>query len=286
LISHKSFDKVWFNDAVVNRDACLGLDNRAFRYGDGLVETIRLMRGELLFFHDHIERLFHGMHALYMQKPVHWDARFIYECVGRLLTVNNLESSARIRLQVWRTGDGIYAPLHQGVGFFIDVEEASDAYSFNESGLSAENVIGVRKIHDRIANVKTSSMLTYVVAAMEATHKKVDIGFVFNERNMLADAPGRNVFIIEQGKVVTPPLTDACVAGVFRLQLVELLRGHNIVTLEESIDAKRLEHADEIFVTNVVQGIQPVTAYAGKTFSTIQTKELFKLFLNHLRDAG
>lgn len=278
--------KLWYNGLLRDRADVEFITNRAFRYGDGLIETIRMMRGELLFFHDHIERMLHGMQALMMPAAPHRDARFFYECISRVLEGNGLATAARIRIQVWRTGEGLYAPVHQGVDFLIEVAETDEGYAFNESGLSAGVMRGVRKTHDRLSNVKTSSALTYVLAALEAQEQKVNVGFVLNERNTIADAPGRNVFIVEEGKVVTPPLTDACVAGVFRMQLLELLRSHKIVTLEESISPERLGDADEIFVTNVTDGIQPVTTFGGKTYGSNQTKELFKLFSNHLLHAG
>ena len=165
-----------------------------------------MLRGELLFFHDHVERLFHGMQALGIPKPALWDARLLYECVSRVLMANNADSSARIRIQVWRTGDGLYNPANQGAGLLIEATVIPEDYAFNEIGLKAVVATNVIKSIDRIANVKTSSMLPYVLAAQEAAAQNADVGFVMNARNTLADAPGRNVFVIEAGKVVTPPL--------------------------------------------------------------------------------
>jgi branched-subunit amino acid aminotransferase/4-amino-4-deoxychorismate lyase len=97
---------------LIDRSEIDFVNNRAFRFGDGLIETIRMSRGELLFFHDHIERMQAGMQALMMKPPSHWDARFFYECISRVLTANNFDNSARIRIQLWRTGEGLYAPGH------------------------------------------------------------------------------------------------------------------------------------------------------------------------------
>ena len=273
---------IWIDGGVAERAAFDPARNRAFRYGDGLIETVRLSRGELLFFHDHMDRMFAGLQALMLPVEAGWDARFFYERIGRLLTANGVTSSARIRIQVWRTGEGLYAPSHQGADFLIETTEATDQYEFNDAGFSAGVSQNVRKTYDRLANVKTSSALTYVMAALEAKEKNKDLLFVLNERGVVADAPGRNVFILEKGNVITPPLTDAGVAGVFRFQLLELLRSHNIVTREESIDAKRLAEAEEIFVTNVMDGIQPVTMFEAKAKPAVQSKELYRLFRNHL----
>lgn len=277
--------KVWYNGSLRERTDASFLDNRAFRYGDGLIETIRMMRGELLFFHDHLERMFAGMDALLMQRPSHWDARFFFNAIERVLTGNGFTTSARIRIQVWRTGDGIYHTNHQGVDYAVEADETMEMYEFHSAGYSANVVTSVRKIHDRIANVKTSSAMTYIVAAQEAKSKNVNVGIVLNERSNVADAPGRNVFLVEKGRVVTPPLTDGCVAGVFRFQLLALLRSHKIVAVEESISTERLEAAGEIFVTNVVDGIQPITSFNKKVYPALQSKELQKLFLNHLLHA-
>lgn len=225
------------------------------------------------------------MQAMMMSLDARWNARFFFDAVGSLLTANNMDSSARIRIQVWRTGEGLYAPSHQGVEMMIEVRDAEDGYNYNDTGFSSDVSAFVRKSYDRLANVKTSSALPYVTAALEAQSRSVDLLFVLNERNAIADAPGRNVFILEKGKVITPPLTDAPVAGVFRFQLLQLLRAHNVVAIEESISPERMSAADEIFVTNVTQGIQPVTSFRGKAFPAVQSKELFKLFRNHLLHA-
>lgn len=273
---------VWFNGGITDQPQIDVRTNRAFRYGDGLIETICMQRGELLFFHDHMDRLFAGMQALMLPLDVRWNARYFYDCITRILLANEFDTAARIRIQIWRTGEGFYKPLHQGVDVLIETTETKDEYMFNDVGLSADVSTSVRKVYDRLANVKTMSALTYVIAALESQSKNVDLMFVLNERNAIADVPGRNVFILEKGKVITPPLTDAPVAGVFRHQLLQLLRSHQIITLEESISVERLGAADEIFVTNVTEGIQPITTFQNKTYPTVQSKELYRLFRNHL----
>jgi branched-subunit amino acid aminotransferase/4-amino-4-deoxychorismate lyase len=277
--------RVWFNGALRDANDISWAQNRAFRYGDGLIETMRMLRGELLFFHDHIERMLHGAHELMLPVPSHWDAKFFYDRITQVLTANAYDASARIRIQLWRTGEGLHTPIHQGVDFIIETTEAKSEYTYNDTGLKAVVVNGIRKTYDRLANVKTSSALSYVLAAIEAQQQKADVGLVLNDRGTIADAVGRNVFILEKGKVVTPPLTDAGVAGVFRLQLMQLVRSHGIVMLEASITPERLGDADEIFVTNVTDGIQPISQFNGKSFPTQQTKELYRLFRNHLLHA-
>jgi branched-chain amino acid aminotransferase len=84
--------------------------NRAFRYGDALFETIRLMNGEILYFEKHLARLKRSMDLLSMIWPEAFSFQQLHLLIRHLDQVNNLGGNARIRMEVFRNEGGYYAP--------------------------------------------------------------------------------------------------------------------------------------------------------------------------------
>src|SRR5688572_16669538 len=84
--------------------------NRAFRYGDAVFETIRLMNGEILFFEKHLARLRRSMEMLSMNWPSTFSFQQLHLLIRHLDQVNNLGGNARIRFEVYRKEGGYYTP--------------------------------------------------------------------------------------------------------------------------------------------------------------------------------
>src|SRR5471030_1349521 len=99
-----------FNGEILSADTKLfTLKNRAFRYGDGLFESMRLMKGELKFADLHADRLQRGMKALKIDGYSQMDAWFLKDRVDTLATRNKCKHG-RVRLTVYRDSDGLYTP--------------------------------------------------------------------------------------------------------------------------------------------------------------------------------
>lgn len=261
-------------------------DSRAFRYGDGLFESIRILHGEILFFHDHLARLTAGMQALKITVPQEWNHHFFYQIICTLMEQNNLTDSGRIRIQVWRNGGGRYTPENNAPEIMIEVTATDESdFIWLEKGLTIDIAKNVRKAYDITSNIKTCSSLTYVIASIEAKEAHCDEMLIENAYGKIADACSGNIFIVTKGKIITPSLRDAPVAGVFRSNLLEMLRHEKFAVIEESITADDVLHADEAFITNVTRGIRPVRTFRDKTYSTAFTKIIFDRFLEFLAAA-
>lgn len=260
-------------------------DSRAFRYGDGLFESIRILRGEILFFHDHIQRLLAGMHALKIHVPKEWDHHFFYHIICSLMEQNRITTTGRIRIQVWRGGSGRYTPVSHHPELMVEVEPMNETdYTWLEKGLKIDVAKSVRKAYDITSNIKTSSSLTYVLASIEAVEAACDELLIENAYGKIADTCSGNVFLINKGKIITPSLRDAPVAGVFRSNLMDMLRHEKFSVLEESITLDDVLQADEVFVTNATRGIRPVAQCRSKTYSTSITKIIYDRFNEFLAD--
>src|SRR5690554_3374314 len=110
-----------FNSKLLpEHEAAITADNRAFRYGDGLFETMRWMDGKIRFLHHHLDRLHEGMRMLQLEHAASFDEQFIHTRAAALIRKNNLEGHhVRLRLQVYRDGGGLYSPQQNNAAYVL-----------------------------------------------------------------------------------------------------------------------------------------------------------------------
>jgi branched-subunit amino acid aminotransferase/4-amino-4-deoxychorismate lyase len=241
--------------------------NRAFRYGDALFETIRLMQGEILFFEKHLARLSSGMKLLGMNH--HEDLTFhnLYLSIRHLDQVNNLKGNGRIRLEVFRNDGGLYTPHSNDVSYHIETSAVTlPKYQLNDSGLKIEIYTEIKKPVSRLSNLKSSNALYYVMAGLYKKQNGYGDCLVLNTDNGVTEAISSNLFMMVNGAVHTPALSEACVAGVMRENLIEHLEANGIAVIQKRITVEDLLKADEIFLTDVIHGIRWVSAFRTKRY--------------------
>ena len=265
-----------------SKERLIQLSNRAFRYGDGLFETIRIHEGEILFFADHMDRMLSGMKALQIIVPDYYSSFFFHKQIVELGYKNQVQGNARIRITICREGNGLYEPVNSSAEYFIEVSMLNKGFEWMNEGCVVNVAQGVEKNYSSFSFIKSLNALPYVMAALYKKNNRLGDCILINSHNNIADAISSNVFWIEKEMVFTPPLSDGGIDGIMRKNLIRILKNNNISVEEKSINAEDLKSADEIFLTNVVWGIKPITEMVGKKFSTSITKELFELLLKTL----
>ncbi len=241
--------------------------NRAFRYGDAVFETIRLMQGEILFFEKHLSRLSRSMKLLGMNP--HDDLTFhnLYLSIRHLDQVNNLKGNGRIRLEVFRNDGGLYTPYSNDVSYVMETTPiVSKSYQLNENGLKIELYTDIKKPVSGLSNLKSSNALYYVMAGLYKNLLKSGDCLVLNTDNRIAEAISSNIFLVSKEVISTPSLSEACVAGVMRETVIEHLKKQGISVHEKGIAIEDLLAADEVFLTDVINGIRWVGAFRNKRF--------------------
>lgn len=265
-----------FNGNIVEGNQPLfTASNRAFRYGDAVFETIRLMDGEILFFEKHLRRLKSSMDLLGMDP--HTDLTFhnLYLSIRHLDQVNNLKGNGRIRLEVFRNDGGLYTPQDNGVSYLIESSTlANKNYQLNETGLKIEVYTDIKKPVSRLSNLKSSNALYYVMAGLHK--RKLNIGdcLVLNTEDRIAEAISSNIFILKGGKLYTPSTAEACVAGIMRDNIIEYMSAQGNKVVEGAISIEDLLSAEEIFLTDVIHGIRWVGAFRNKRYFNTYSKQL------------
>ncbi len=248
-------------------EAVLQVDNRAFMYGDGLFETIRVVEGNPCFFNDHYTRLTEGMQALKMEIPPYFTPERLMENCQLLLQKNGLHKGARLRLTVFRNPGGFYQPTDNNISYTLVSKAVEfDAYQLNDVGLSIDVYTDIKKPINRLANYKTLNTQLFVMAALDAKEKFLNDMLILNEKGNVIETSNSNVFLVSNGVLYTPSLEEGCLAGVMRMQIVNIALQSKLKVYECALTPQRLLGADEIFVTNTAKGIQWIGRYRAKRF--------------------
>jgi branched-chain amino acid aminotransferase len=263
------------NGEVVSNKTPYLTDNRAFRYGDGLFETIRVIDGRPVNLQSHVDRLFQGAKTLSFSIPSHYSLDFFKSEIGKLIGSNNVEGGAKIRLHLYRSGYGTYRSSEDTVRYLITAEEvANNCYTINAEGLSVDVFSEMKKERNILSSLKTANSLLYVMAMNFAKKNKLDEAFILNTNGHIIECSQSNVFLVSNGVLYTPPLSDGCVGGTMRMNLINLAIEKKVTIYESSLTPQNLLAADEIILTNAVQGVQWVGAFRSKRYYNKVAREL------------
>jgi len=235
----------------------ISVDNRTFRYGDGCFETMKMVKGTIQLFPFHFERLWYTMEQLQMECPPHLSAAKLEQQIIQLAQANHHSENARIRLTVFRGSGGLYDPEPRYPHFLIQSWEGPELRSFIQvNGIDLCVYPHAQKSCDRFASLKTSQFLPYAMAARWAKQHHCNDAIVFNAHNRVADTTIANLFILKNGQVITPPLSEGAVDGVMRRYLLQKLHANQYPVAEKPVTVEDLQSAEEIFLTNVISGIR------------------------------
>lgn len=268
LSSPKAGTFINFNgDLLPSETAVLTADNRGFRYGDGLFETMKVEQGRLLLERYHFERLLAGVRLLQFELPAFFTAEKLAGQVLELCQKNGHQASARVRLVVFRGDGGLYDPINHFPHYIIQTWPLSPgSHLLNENGLAIDIFPEGRKACDSFANLKSNNYLLYVLAALYARKHRLNDCLVLNSHDRIADSTIANLFYCRQGRIYTPPLTEGGVAGVMRRYLLEFLPGAGFSVEEKETCREDLEGAEEVFLTNALKGIKWVRSFGATTY--------------------
>ncbi|HRI20160.1 MAG TPA: aminotransferase class IV [Panacibacter sp.] len=259
-------------------------NNRSFRYGDGCFETIKMMHGKMILEDFHFERLFSSLESLQFEPPAFFTPQYLKEQIAELAKKNYHEKLARIRLMIFRGNGGLYDAENHFPNYLIQSWALSPANNeLNENGLVIDIYKDARKICDGFSHIKSNNYLSYAMAAFWAKKNKLNDALLLNPYDKIADATIANVFIVKDGIIQTPAVTEGCVGGIMRRYLLKSVRNENMPVEETSITVDALLQAQEIFLTNAAYGIKwvkqcGVNGYTNSTAELLHKKFIVPIF--------
>lgn len=253
---------------IPEKEAILTSENRSFRYGDGLFETMRWMDGDVRFLDYHIERLQNGMALLHMNNPERFDAQFIRTQAEKLIRKNNLESDhVRLRLHVFRDGGGLYSPSQNKASYVLGCSKLDkEELRHRKLGLIVDVYPEYRKAANELSGIKSANALVYVMAGLYRKNKGLDDVVILNQDGYVCESLSSNVFFWYEKRLYTPAISEGCIAGVMRRVVIEMALDSGLEVVEAQIHPDIMREADEIFHTNAIQGVQWVMGYKQKRY--------------------
>ncbi|MFV8355429.1 aminotransferase class IV [Flavobacterium sp. XS1P32] len=259
-----------FNGTIISEDATVLTKNRAFLYGDAVFETIKIINNKILFLEDHYFRLMSAMRVLRMEIPMNFTMEFLEEQILSIAENNQVIDSARARITVYRNDGGYYLPQNNSVSYLIHaVGLENKAYTIENKRYEVDLYKDFYITKQLLSSVKTTNKIINITGSIYANENGLDNCLLLNDSKNVVEALQGNIFMLQGNKLITPPISEGCLNGVMRRQIISLAKKiENIEVVEGVISPFDLQKADELFITNVIKGIQPITQYRKKEFST------------------
>ncbi len=274
-----------YNGALFHRDdLCISPGNRAFRYGDGVFETIKVARGKVLWADKHFSRIMKGSHILQLNMPADWTQHRFEEHIIQLYSANHPnQGPARIRLSLFRDQGGFYAPLTNNAAFLIESEPLDhELFILNTKGVSIDLYEHIRKPVNLLSALKSINAQLYVLASLHKREQGTGDCLLMNEFGHIAEATSSNLFIKQKGLLITPPLSEGCVDGVMRRVIIEVAASQQISLKEQPIRPADLKKAEEVFLTNTIHGVRWVSNYQDRMYGNTLSSQLIEALNNRI----
>jgi len=269
-----------FNGTLLEKETSIFTrDNRGFKYGDAIFETMKVINGTVVFLEDHYFRLMASMRMLRMEIPMSFTMQFMEEEILKVVAINELDTQARVRISVFRNDGGLYTPVTNKVSFVIEVTSLKTVFKpVYEVDIFKDFYVQA----SLLSTIKTSNRLLNTLASIYSQENDLDNCILINDKKNVVEAINGNLFMVKGTTITTPPLSDGCVKGIIRKKIIGLIKDAKQYTLVEGkISPFDLQKADELFITNTILGVQPITKYR-KTFYTFKAAKEFAIQLDTL----
>ncbi|MBS4065971.1 MAG: aminotransferase class IV [Chitinophagaceae bacterium] len=258
-------------------------DNRSFRYGEGLFETIRLYRGNMSLWDRHWLRLSTSLPQLYFELPKLFSSAQLHDEILELSNRNKCRDAARVRITFFKGEGGLWERPSSAFNYLIQCWPLENKeVSMNENGIELGVFEAGKKSCDSFSHIKSNNYLLYALAAQYAKQQKWNEAIVLNQYGRVCDATIANLFFVADDIIHTPQLSEGCVAGVMRNYLLEQMSKTGIEAREGTYTFEELQEADEIFLTNAFYGIRWVKSIGNKKYNNHKSVRLFQQFVKPL----
>lgn len=253
-------------ELLFEKNIKISIENRGFKYGDAIFETIKVNNNRIVFWEDHYFRLMASMRMLRMKIPMQFTLEFLEKEILKTVAVQENSNSYRIRMNVYRKDGGLYAPKTNEIDYLIDVKPINyitkeiykvDVFKdfYNYSGL--------------LSTIKTNNRMVNTLASIYAEENDLDNCVLINEKKGVVEVTNANIFVLKGNTIKTPSLSEGCIKGITRKKVIDIISKNEEYTLEETtISPFEIQKADEVFITNAIIGIQAITNYKKKKFTT------------------
>ena len=271
-----------FNGKILDESDQLS-NNRGFLYGDAVFETLKIVNNKILFWEDHYFRLMSSMRIIRLDIPETYTPEFLKENIIKIHQKKSLTGNSRVRITVFRYSSGKYRPESNTSSFIISSEEVRESnYILNNGDYKVDLFKDFYLDNQLISSIKSNNKIINVVASIYSNENGLENCILLNKNKMVVEFINSNIFTVNKGKIYTPKLSSGCLNGVMRKNLINILKLNSFEVFEEDISTFDLTKSDEIFGTNIIQGLFSVTNYRNKNYSNSISLKILNLLNNHI----
>jgi len=242
--------------------------NRSFLYGDGLFETIRVVNAHTPFLNLHVERLRKSLPFLKLEFIEDFSEERLSKHIEQFLTKNRWYKGSRIRLTVYRMADGKYTPSKQQTGYILTGEplETEPIFPFKGTGRIMGEYTELSKNNNSLSSIKSTSSIIYVLAGTYARNSNLDDVFLKNQNDEIVETVNSNVILVKKRQLISPGPDQFALDGTMRKTVLEIGREFGFEIITRGLSEEDILDADEIMLTNAIQGINWVKGYKDRRY--------------------
>ena len=269
------------NGTILDSSNLLSDKNRGFLFGDAIFETVKLVNNKVLFAEDHYFRLMASMRICRMEIPMNFTLEYFEEQILSIASSQNISDSCRVRMTFYRESEGFYLPTSNNVGFIVSAQKLeTKEYVISKDFYEVELYKDFYISKHLLSTLKTNNKMINITGSIFANENGYQNCILLNDDKNVVEALNGNLFMKTGNTIITPPVSDGCLNGIMRKQLITIIsKMEGFECIEKSISPFDLQKSDELFVTNVISGIQLITKYRKKEFS-IYFSENLNILLN------
>jgi branched-subunit amino acid aminotransferase/4-amino-4-deoxychorismate lyase len=234
--------------------AKLSINEPGFLFAQGVFETMRIDEGRIFALDAHINRLFKGLKVINMK--LNYSKKELKSIVKQAILFDNY-SPRYLKILSWQGDKDAHLAL---------IVKKYEPYPEDKyfSGFKAI-ISSVRQNElSPLSNIKSLSRLHFLLAGFEAEERKVDEAILLNSKDEVSEGSRTNIFLIRKNILFTPDEKSGCLLGITRKAVLDIAISERIKVCEKSIELEELFIADEIFLTNSLIGIMPLTLINNK----------------------
>jgi len=213
-----------------------------------------------------------------MEIPMDFTMEYFEQQILSLVAKNKIEASSRARITVYRNDGGYYLPQNNSVSFLIHAVALQEKeYLLGNKNYEVDLFKDFYVAKQLLSSIKTTNKIINITGSIYAKENGLDNCILLNDSKNVVETLQGNIFMLLGNKLITPPVSEGCLNGIMRKQILAIAKKkEGLEVVEEIISPFDLQKADELFFTNVIKGIQPITKYRKKEFEFKLAEELVK----------
>ena len=262
-----------------NDDAFISIFNTSLISGDLIFENIIVSRNKVLFYEDHYFNLLSSMRILKIKIPMSFTPEFLEKQLLSLYAKSGfVDDNILMRILICNNVASKVNP--NSVKYYIYDTQKINYSSSNFEKYTLDVFKDYFKNTGLLSNLTTNNQLIKRIGLRYCEENDFNDCVILNNSKTISETLKGNIFMVMNDKIITPPLKDGSTNNVIRTKIIELINNdiEGFDVIEKSLSVFDIQKSDELFISNINFGIQPVRKFRKKVF----TDEITSLIMNKL----